>query len=84
MITNVVTENYRVRLAISACMRQAYRKLIHPCTSVLVLIRPDRVGLLVDSRGPRPAVLLGAIALGAGYFPIHRGKKDHTSVINRS
>ncbi|KAF2456923.1 major facilitator superfamily domain-containing protein [Lineolata rhizophorae] len=30
------------------------------------------VGLLVDSKGPTPSVLLGSIALGAGYFPIKK------------
>lgn len=30
-------------------------------------------GLLIDKRGPRPAILLGAIALGTGYFPIRKG-----------
>ncbi|KAI9672514.1 MAG: hypothetical protein M1817_003280 [Caeruleum heppii] len=30
------------------------------------------VGLLVDAKGPRPAVLLGALALGLGYYPLHR------------
>jgi hypothetical protein len=28
-------------------------------------------GILVDSRGPRLAVLLGAAFLLAGYYPIH-------------
>lgn len=31
------------------------------------------VGMLVDAKGPRPAVLLGALSLGIGYFPIYRG-----------
>ncbi|EEH05885.1 conserved hypothetical protein [Histoplasma capsulatum G186AR] len=30
------------------------------------------VGLLIDSKGPRPGMLLGIVALGAGYFPMHR------------
>ncbi|KAG5294542.1 MFS transporter [Histoplasma ohiense] len=30
------------------------------------------VGLLIDSKGPRPGMLLGILALGAGYFPMHR------------
>ncbi|PGH18344.1 hypothetical protein AJ80_04522 [Polytolypa hystricis UAMH7299] len=30
------------------------------------------LGLVVDSRGPRPGALIGAVALGVGYFPIHR------------
>ncbi|KAI9783764.1 MAG: hypothetical protein M1839_003100 [Geoglossum umbratile] len=29
------------------------------------------VGILVDSKGPRISVLIGALALGAGYYPIH-------------
>jgi MFS family permease len=29
------------------------------------------VGLFVDHRGPRPAVLSGAVLLAAGYFPLH-------------
>jgi MFS family permease len=30
------------------------------------------VGLLVDAKGPRPAVILGALLLAAGYFPLHQ------------
>ena len=30
------------------------------------------VGMLVDSKGPRPAVILGTILLAAGYFPLHQ------------
>jgi hypothetical protein len=30
------------------------------------------VGMFVDSRGPRPAVLAGAILLGVGYLPLER------------
>ncbi|KAI0132354.1 major facilitator superfamily domain-containing protein [Xylariales sp. AK1849] len=29
------------------------------------------VGILVDSKGPRPAVVLGSILLGIGYWPLH-------------
>lgn len=29
------------------------------------------VGILVDAKGPRPAVLLGSIMLALGYFPLH-------------
>jgi hypothetical protein len=31
-------------------------------------------GFLIDSRGPRPAVLIGSVALAAGYLPIHQGE----------
>ncbi|KAI9880115.1 MAG: hypothetical protein M1830_005360 [Pleopsidium flavum] len=30
------------------------------------------VGLMVDSKGPRPGVLIGALALGSGYYLIHK------------
>ncbi|QSZ33160.1 hypothetical protein DSL72_002746 [Monilinia vaccinii-corymbosi] len=30
------------------------------------------VGLLVDGKGPRPAVLLGMLLLAAGYFPLYQ------------
>lgn len=30
------------------------------------------VGMLVDSKGPRPAVVIGALLLAAGYFPLHQ------------
>ncbi len=30
------------------------------------------VGMLVDAKGPRPAVVFGALLLGAGYFPLHQ------------
>ena len=29
------------------------------------------VGIILDKRGPRPFVILGAIVLAAGYFPLH-------------
>ena len=32
------------------------------------------IGMLVDSRGPRPGVAVGAVALGVGYFSIYRCK----------
>ncbi len=31
------------------------------------------VGLLVDSKGPFPGALLGAMSLGTGYFAIYKG-----------
>ena len=31
------------------------------------------LGLLVDSKGPRPGVLLGSIAIGTGYFAMYKG-----------
>lgn len=30
------------------------------------------VGMFVDARGPRPAVIFGAVMLAAGYFPLHQ------------
>jgi MFS family permease len=30
------------------------------------------VGILVDTKGPRPAVVIGALLLAAGYFPLHQ------------
>ena len=30
------------------------------------------VGMFVDHRGPRPAVMAGSILLGLGYFPLHQ------------
>lgn len=30
------------------------------------------VGMLVDNKGPRPAVVIGCLLLGAGYFPLHQ------------
>ncbi|KAG6019883.1 hypothetical protein E4U40_006593 [Claviceps sp. LM458 group G5] len=34
------------------------------------------VGMSVDRRGPRPFVLIGAVLLVAGYFPLHMAYKD--------
>ena len=31
------------------------------------------VGLLIDTKGPRPGVLIGVLALGSGYFLIYKG-----------
>ncbi|KAI0152289.1 MFS general substrate transporter [Hypoxylon sp. NC0597] len=30
------------------------------------------VGMFVDSKGPRPAVIVGSILLGLGYYPLHK------------
>ncbi|KAF7559454.1 hypothetical protein G7046_g4693 [Stylonectria norvegica] len=30
------------------------------------------IGMFVDHRGPRPAVLVGSVLLAVGYFPLHR------------
>jgi len=30
------------------------------------------IGILIDTKGPRPAVIAGAIALALGYFPLYR------------
>lgn len=30
------------------------------------------VGIFVDSKGPRPAVIVGSILLGLGYYPLHQ------------
>ena len=38
------------------------------------------IGMLVDSRGPRPGVVLGAVALGIGYYSIYRCKVVHRMV----
>ena len=32
------------------------------------------VGMLVDSKGPRPTVLGGSVILGLGYFFLYRGE----------
>ena len=38
------------------------------------------VGLLVDSKGPRPGVLMGSTLLGSGYFSLHRGTAPSLSL----
>ena len=35
------------------------------------------IGLLVDTRGPRPGALMGAMLLGVGYFSLYRGMDFH-------
>ena len=35
------------------------------------------IGMLVDSKGPRPGALLGAVLLGVGYFSLYRGMQPH-------
>ncbi|KAG5954160.1 hypothetical protein E4U57_004772 [Claviceps arundinis] len=37
------------------------------------------VGMSVDRRGPRPFVLIGAVLLVAGYFPLHMAYNDGAS-----
>lgn len=31
------------------------------------------VGLLIDSKGSRPGVIIGVLGLGSGYFLIYKG-----------
>lgn len=39
------------------------------------------VGMLVDNKGPRPAVIIGSVLLGIGYWPLHNAYNDgHGSV----
>ncbi|KAI1775212.1 MFS general substrate transporter [Hypoxylon cercidicola] len=39
------------------------------------------VGMFVDSKGPRPAVIVGAVLLGLGYYPLHQAyNAGHGSV----
>lgn len=37
------------------------------------------IGLLVDTRGPRPGALLGAVSLGVGYFSLYRGMEPYVA-----
>lgn len=30
------------------------------------------IGILIDTKGPRPAVVIGCLLLGTGYFPLHQ------------
>jgi len=30
-------------------------------------------GMLVDSKGPRPAIMIGAVSMFVGYYPIYLG-----------
>lgn len=40
------------------------------------------VGIFIDSRGPRPAVLFGSVLIGAGYFPLRQAYvRGHDSLI---
>ena len=38
------------------------------------------IGLLVDTKGPRPGALFGAVSLGAGYFSLYRGMKPYWAI----
>ncbi|KAI9863934.1 MAG: hypothetical protein M1824_005972 [Vezdaea acicularis] len=40
------------------------------------------VGILVDAKGPRIPVMIGAIALGVGYFPIYRAYESGPGSLN--
>ena len=35
------------------------------------------IGVLVDTKGPRPGALFGAVLLGMGYFSLYRGMKPY-------
>ena len=35
------------------------------------------IGILVDSKGPRPGALFGAVLLGVGYFSLYKGTKPY-------
>ena len=40
------------------------------------------IGMLIDSRGPRPAVLAGSVLLAAGYFPLHQAYDDGSGSVS--
>ncbi|ROT34827.1 MFS general substrate transporter [Sodiomyces alkalinus F11] len=39
------------------------------------------IGMFVDHRGPRPAVVCGALLLGLGYFPLHQAYDNATGSV---
>ena len=41
------------------------------------------VGILVDAKGPRPAIAIGAVSLGLGYFLINRGDSSTISILSK-
>lgn len=36
------------------------------------------LGVMIDGRGPRLAIFLGALAVGVGYYPLHVGQYTRT------
>ena len=40
------------------------------------------VGILVDTKGPKPGVILGGICLGVGFLALRQSKRSEILVLN--
>ncbi|KAL2888094.1 putative membrane protein YMR155W [Ceratocystis lukuohia] len=67
MISLACGTNFADRLKLSVTQIN----LIGTCGNLGMYAVGIPIGIFIDSRGPRPAVLLGAACLLAGYYPLH-------------
>ncbi|RPA82074.1 MFS general substrate transporter [Ascobolus immersus RN42] len=69
--TNYVYSAYAPQLADKLRLSNTESNLIGTMGNIGMYLAGIPAGILVDSRGPRLSVLLGAAGLLAGYYPIH-------------
>ncbi|MCJ1429404.1 hypothetical protein MMC29_007318 [Sticta canariensis] len=70
--TNYAYSDWAPQFAERMKLSATQSNLIGTIANVGMYIAGIPVGLLVDSKGPRPWVLMGGLALGGGYFMLHR------------
>ncbi|KKF96384.1 putative membrane protein [Ceratocystis platani] len=69
--TNYVYSGWAPQFADRLKLSVTQINLIGTCGNLGMYAVGIPIGIFIDSRGPRPAVLLGAACLLAGYYPLH-------------
>ncbi|KAL1893213.1 hypothetical protein Cpir12675_004232 [Ceratocystis pirilliformis] len=69
--TNYVYSGWAPQFADRLKLSVTHINLIGTCGNLGMYAVGIPIGIFIDSRGPRPAVLLGATCLLAGYYPLH-------------
>ncbi|KAL5629012.1 hypothetical protein BROUX41_002403 [Berkeleyomyces rouxiae] len=70
--TNYVYSGWAPQFADRLKLSVTQSNLIGTCGNLGMYAVGIPIGIFVDSRGPRPAVLLGAVCLLAGYYSLHK------------
>ncbi|QVM05743.1 hypothetical protein D8B26_000452 [Coccidioides posadasii str. Silveira] len=70
--TNYVYSAWAPQFAERMKLSSTESNLIGTAANVGTYASGIAIGLLVDSKGPRPGTMIGTVALFLGYFPIHR------------
>ncbi|KKA26073.1 hypothetical protein TD95_000350 [Thielaviopsis punctulata] len=70
--TNYVYSGWAPQFADRLKLSVTDSNLIGTCGNLGMYAVGVPIGIFIDSRGPRPAVLMGALCLFLGYYPLHR------------